>query len=214
MRLRISFSKLESIRFTSHLDLFRTWERTLRRAGLPLAYSRGFKPHPRINLAAALPLGFTSDCELVDIWLDTELPLKQIEYALKQACPPGLQIHHILAVEERLPPLQKDLLAADYLITFPEPLPDLASKLMRLLTARSVLRARRGKTYDLRPLILELNLEEEDETGCQRLRMRLNAGEGATGRPEEVILELGGTPIRTRIHRTQLIFREIPTAEN
>jgi radical SAM-linked protein len=48
------------MRYTGHLDLYRTWERTLRRAGLPLAYSQGFKPHPRIVLACALPLGCTT----------------------------------------------------------------------------------------------------------------------------------------------------------
>ena len=72
MRIRVTFSKTYHMRYTSHLDVHRTWERTLRRARLPLAYSQGFNPRPKINLAAALPLGFTSDCEIVEFWLDEE----------------------------------------------------------------------------------------------------------------------------------------------
>ena len=61
------------MRFTGHLDLHRAWERTFRRAGLPLAYSQGFNPHPRLNLASALPLGFTSEGEVIDVWLEQDL---------------------------------------------------------------------------------------------------------------------------------------------
>ena len=77
------------MKFTGHLDLFRTWERTIRE-GLPayFAYTQGFRPHPRLNLAAALPLGFTSDCELIDIWLEYDMELDQIKSALIHAAPP------------------------------------------------------------------------------------------------------------------------------
>ena len=70
MRLRITFSKSGALRYTGHLDLQTTWERTLRRAGLPLAYTHGFHPGPRIQIASALPLGFIGRAEIVDIWLD------------------------------------------------------------------------------------------------------------------------------------------------
>ena len=60
MRIRVTFAKTEPMRFTSHLDLFRAWERTFRRAGLPILFSQGYNPRPRMQLAAALPLGFTS----------------------------------------------------------------------------------------------------------------------------------------------------------
>ena len=68
-RIRISFSKTEAMRFTGHLDLILTWERTFRRADLPLSYSEGFNPRPVINLAAPLPLGFISTAEIGDFWL-------------------------------------------------------------------------------------------------------------------------------------------------
>ncbi|MFQ5886684.1 MAG: TIGR03936 family radical SAM-associated protein, partial [Anaerolineae bacterium] len=57
-RIRITFSKGEEIQYISHLDMMRLWKRTLRRANLPLAYSKGFNPQPKISIAAPLPVGF------------------------------------------------------------------------------------------------------------------------------------------------------------
>ena len=62
-RLRIRFSRGEEIKYISHLDIMRMWERVLRRAELPLAYSEGFSHHPRISLAVPLAIGVTSDAE-------------------------------------------------------------------------------------------------------------------------------------------------------
>ena len=93
MRLRSTFSKTEAMRFTGHLDLHRTLERTMRRANLPLTYSEGFNPRPKITLASALPLGFTSEAEVVDFWLKEDLPIKEISMALVKAAPPGIVFH-------------------------------------------------------------------------------------------------------------------------
>jgi radical SAM-linked protein len=71
MRIQITFSKTGAMRFTGHLDLHRAWERTFRRAALPLAYSQGYNPRPKMNLASALPLGFTSECEVIDVRLES-----------------------------------------------------------------------------------------------------------------------------------------------
>ena len=70
MRLRITFSKSGALRYTGHLDLHSLWERTVRRAGLPLAYTQGFHPGPKIQLASALPLGFVGRAEIVDMWIN------------------------------------------------------------------------------------------------------------------------------------------------
>lgn len=206
MRVRITFAKTDAMRFTSHLDLYRTWERTLRRARLPLAYSQGFRPHAHINLASALPLGFTGDQEVVDIWLETESPAGEIEAALEQAAPPGIQILQVEALDERAPTLQKQLEASEFRIIFLDPLPDLENRLSALLASESLPRERRGKNYDLRPLILSAERLPPDEQGHQRILTRLKAREGATGRPEELILALGGEPSSTRVHREKLLF--------
>ena len=98
-RYRITFGKTEAMRFTGHLDLHRTWERTFRRAGLPLAYSEGFNPHPKINIGAALPLGCLSRGDLIDAWLEAELAVTEVESALRQAAPPGIAIDGVARID-------------------------------------------------------------------------------------------------------------------
>ncbi|UCG84296.1 MAG: DUF2344 domain-containing protein, partial [Dehalococcoidia bacterium] len=68
-RLRVTFSRSDSLKFISHLDMMRLWQRALRRADIPLAYSQGFSPHPRLSLAAPLAIGVTSSAELMDVFL-------------------------------------------------------------------------------------------------------------------------------------------------
>ncbi|MGH2634098.1 MAG: TIGR03936 family radical SAM-associated protein, partial [Tepidiformaceae bacterium] len=65
-RFRVWFRKGERVRYISHLDVLRAWERAIRRTGLPLSYSQGFTPHPKIAFASPLPLGFIGECEVMD----------------------------------------------------------------------------------------------------------------------------------------------------
>lgn len=207
MRLRITFAKTEEMRYTGHLDLHRTWERIFRRAGLPLAYSQGYHPQPRINLASALPLGFTSQAEIADIWLEESLPLEQIAQALTRALPPGLQIIDIQDVPTTLPSLQTQVVAAEYIVTLLDPIDQLDNRLQEILSAASLPRERRNKIYDLRPLILELERQPNDTQGRHCLCMKLAAEDSATGRPEEVLQALDIAPESARVHRTRLFFR-------
>jgi radical SAM-linked protein len=207
-RLRLTFAKTEAMRFTGHLDLHHTWERTFRRAGLPLAYSQGFNPHPRLNLASALPLGFTSECEVIDVWLEQELATKQVEEALRPALPPGLQLLDMQVVDEHKPALQSELEASEFCLTLLEACPDLEGRCRAVLGSTSLPRHRRDKDYDLRPLIFSLQALPPSEEGKQRLFLRLAAREGATGRPEEVLAELGIQPESVRTHRTRLVFTD------
>jgi radical SAM-linked protein len=206
MRLRVTFAKTEEMRYTGHLDLHRTWERTFRRAGLPLAYSQGFHPQPRINLASALPLGFTSECEIADVWLEQPIPTEEARAALEQALPPGIQIKEIQAVEEKEPALQTQVIAAEYVITLMDPQPHLEQRLQDLLAAESLPRERRGKRYDLRPLVEELQQLPEDKQQRTRLLLRMASRPGATGRPEEFLAALDILPASALVHRSKLIF--------
>lgn len=207
IRTRITFAKTPAMRFTGHLDLHRAWERTFRRAGLPLAYSEGFNPHPRLNLASALPLGFTGAGEVIDAWLEQDLPLSDIQAALQCALPPGLQVTQIETVDLRLPALQTELEASEYNLTFLEPFPELADRVQALLSALNLPRQRRERNYDLRPLILDIQILPPDGSDRPQLNVRLVAREGATGRPEEVIAALGYDPQLVRVHRNRLLFR-------
>ena len=194
------------MRYTSHLDLHRSWERTIRRASLPLAYSHGFNPRPKINLASALPLGFTSYCELIDIWLESQMPIEEIKTALESAQPPGLEILDIEDIQLDSPKLQKQVKASEYLITFCETIPDLASRLQHLLDSDSVIRNRRGKDYDLRGLIEDAKYLSINDTDHQRISLRLTTQDNATGRPDEVLAEMD-VPFHTaNIKRTRIVL--------
>ena len=205
-RLRITFAKTQAMQYTGHLDLHKTWERTLRRARLPLAYSEGFNPHPKIQLGAALPLGFTSECELVDVWLETPQDLADARAALEKAAAPGLSLLEVREMPARSPAVQTLVAAAEYRVIVPASgeARTLAERLAALLAAPDIKRTRRGKEYDLRPLIEALSVVASDEKG-HALVMRLAAREGATGRPEEVVEALG-YPATSAIYHRQRLF--------
>ncbi len=204
-RLRITFAKTAAMQYTGHLDLHKTWERTLRRAQLPLAYSAGFNPHPKIQLGAALPLGFTSDCELVDVWLESPQDLAAARAALEAAAPPGLRLSDLREVAARDPALQTQITAAEYCVTLPATVSaaELDERVTALLAAPEIQRTRRQKDYDLRPLIEMLVRTASTEEG-HTLVMRLAAREGATGRPEEVVEALGWPATSAAYHRQKL----------
>jgi radical SAM-linked protein len=206
-RLRITFAKTAAMQYTGHLDLHKTWERTFRRARLPLAYSEGFNPHPKIQLGSALPLGFTSDCELVDVWLETPQALAAARAALEVAAPPGLRLSDLHEVPERTPALQMQITAAEFRVTLPADIDPgvLDERVAALLAAPEIRRTRRQKDYDLRPLIEALAHTASDDQG-HTLVMRLAAREGATGRPEEVVEALGWPATAAAYHRQQLFL--------
>ena len=212
MRIRITFVKQGALRYTGHLDLHKLWERALRRAELPLAYSQGFHPQPKMNMAAALPLGFSSRCEVMDMKLEQDIPLENLPTRLNSTLPSGLQVIDVQQVDDRAPALQTQVLAAEYEVTLTEAGDgsEMKRKIDSVIESNSIPRERRGKTYDLRPLIEELTLtpaSPSPETDGGRVFMRLAAREGATGRPEEVLDTLGIAFEGTRIERTRLIFQ-------
>lgn len=204
MRIQITFSKQGALRYTGHLDLHKLWERAARRAELPLAYSQGFHPQPRMNIAAALPLGFSSTCEVLDLRLERDIELDTLPDQLNATLPPGIHVSAVSQVDERAPALQTQVLSAEYEVRmieagFPS---EVRRSVEALMAAESIIRIRREKQYDLRPLI------EWVEVRGDTIAMRLAAREGATGRPEEVLAELGIAFDETRIERTKLIFKE------
>jgi len=211
-RYRITFGKTEAMRFTGHLDLHRTWERTFRRAGLPLAYSEGFNPHPKINIGAALPLGCLSRGDLIDAWLERELEPDEVAASLRGAAPPGIEIEAVTRLEATEPVLQGQIEASVYEVTlegFPEPI-EMSRRIEAMMASDHLPRVRRDKTYDLRPLVEALEFHPDRSL----LRMRLSARAGAAGRPEEVLLSLGLDPARFVSTRVGLILSDAACSPN
>lgn len=214
-RLRVTFAKGERLKYISHLDLARLWERALRRAGMPLAYSRGFNPRPKMTFASALPLGFTSQGEVMDVILERRLSPLHFAQRMKEQLPDGMELVSVEEVYPALPSLQSQVRFSEYLVAVAseESREEMEERLQQALAAEHLPRQRRGKAYDLRPLISKLWIEGQ-EAGCYLIGMQLRAGEGGTGRPDEVLACLGLADSARSIQRRRLILAGGPTTEN
>lgn len=216
-RLRLEFAKVGPTRFIGHLDLAKALERSLNRAQIPLAYTQGYNPRPRMQLAAALPLGFTSECELADVWLLEFVDPDKTSEVLAAKMAPGIVLKAVSEVDLREPALQNQVVAAAYRVKIKN-LPDrkqVVAAIPRLLSAKSIMRERRGKEYDLRPLVHDIQVLQATEKPPSEnaglandlaLLMRLTMLPGKTGRPDEVVEALGLDPTAALIHRQQLIL--------
>jgi radical SAM-linked protein len=211
LRFRITFSKSDALKYTSHLDLMRLWERSLRRAGVGLAYSGGFNPRPRMQLAAALPLGHTGEAEWLDVWLEAPTAIDRFATALVPVLPPGLTISQVIQVGLEEPALQTEITSAEYdvMVEWDEPVERVEVRVVHVLGATQLLQERRGRPYDLRPLIEGLRLSKRRE-GDVEFQMQLAARQGATARPEAVLQALGMGRSFARYHRKRLIAKHLP----
>ena len=206
IRIRIHYAKTGPMRYTGNLDINKVLERTLRRANLPLAYSQGFHPQPRMNQACPLPLGMISYAEILDCWLEEDLSIDEISARLQPALPPGIEINSINEIDLHEPKVQTLVDSTEYIATLLGEVPaeELAQRIENILSADTLPRERRGKKYDLRPLIENLEMLAPDENGRQCFLMHLAARQGATGRADEVLDALGFEPGTARIVRTKI----------
>lgn len=207
-RIRLMYSRSESFRYTGHLDMQTFWERALRRAKMPLLYSQGFHPQPRINQASPLPLGMTSNMELMDFWIEPDMMLFDIQQQLTTSLPVGVQIISVNEIDLKEPSLQSRILSSKYLVTFLVPFDEetLRKRVDDFLSLSTLKRIRREKTYDLRPLVLDLKVLQTDVPDKPHLLFHLSAKDGATGRPEEVISALDYDPLDMRYIRIELLL--------
>lgn len=204
-RIRITFAKTDALRFVGHLDLAKTWERVLRRAQVSLVYSRGFNPQPKMQLATALPLGVSSECELLDMWLAEQTDLQTLPDLLNRVSPPGLRSLSAEMVPLKSPALQTLVESAEYLLAVDDPEdPVLNSRIDAFLKAEQVLRERKGKVYNLRALVHSV---EHAVNGA--FQARLATGDQGNARPDEFLDALGLDASRVRCHRTALHLRPI-----
>jgi radical SAM-linked protein len=212
-RLRLTFSKLGPTRFIGHLDLALTLERSLNRARIPVAYTQGFNKRPRMQMASALPLGYTSEGELADIWLMEQMAPEAAREQMMSRMAPGLEIHQVEEVDLQAPALQTITLASHYRATPLDPVNagELQGRIDTLLAEerhmRQRLRGKKKKPYDLRPLIYELALERASD-GQVHILMKLALEPSKTGRPDEVLDSLGLDPLAARLHRLRIVLDE------
>lgn len=208
MRLRVRFSKLGKVRFTSHRDLARIWERAIRRTGLPVAYSQGFSPRPKLHFGLALPTGAESLAEFLDIDLRDEFDeadIAGLPERLNPALPVGIEPTTVAEITTSMMSLQEAVTSSTWNLTVQGGSASaLRDQIERLLAATELptVRQRKGKDVsdDIRPYFLGLELLGANADG---LEVTAELGTKPRGlRPSELIEALGEPFREGRICRT------------
>jgi radical SAM-linked protein len=161
MNLRVRFAKLGRVRFTSHRDVARMWERALRRARLPIAYTEGFSPRPKISFGLALPVGCESVAEYLDVSLAEDVDPAVTVERLAPMLPTGVVPTAAATIPPGTPSLQQSVTSCSWEIDTLTPEADVMLAVARVLAADhlSVTRERKGRTVtdDVRPAVLALS---------------------------------------------------------
>ena len=168
-RIRLRYARRGRLRFSSHRDFQRALERAIRRAGIPIAFSAGFSPHPKISYANSAPTGAASEAEYVEIGVTAPLDPAQVREALDAALPPGLDI--VDAVEASTSDFAQRLEASRWRIELPDVDPaDLQAARDAFWAQESVEVERRAKSglrqFDAREPVVLAEVEPEPEGGC------------------------------------------------
>lgn len=193
-KLRVRFAKRGRLRFTSHRDFQRAFERALRRAAVPVAFSHGFTPHPKVSYAGAAPTGAASEAEYLEISLTQEWDPAELRAALDGALPPGLDVVEV--VEAAQGALADRLRASLWEIGLPgAPTAEVRAAVVAFLAEDSVAVERLTKngvrTLDPRSAVLHAEVRDADgaDDGTVALRVVVEH-RSPTVRPEEVLAGL------------------------
>lgn len=202
-RFKIEFSKHGDLRFISHHDVMRLFQRALRRAGIELRMTQGFNPHPKMVFALPLGVGIESDCEI--LFLDTSRWYKapELHERLEAELPGGIRLLKVELASPQAGAIPKEVA---YVATMPESKEEadngIERKIEAFLRSQSVeidrVREDRTVRIDLRPYVNAL------EATSEGIRLRIKVTPKGTARPEEVLRALGLDPLALRIRRTEL----------
>jgi radical SAM-linked protein len=212
-RLRFRYRLTAEAGVFSSRELVRLWEDAVTKAGFPVSHSQGKRPSPQIAIAAPLPLGVTSDCELVDVFLSKPASPNDVLNSLRASPPgPGLEPVRVEEVGVDSPSLQSQICWAEFEATLGSARAEVETAAKELLSASTrpaeLQRASRVKHYDLRPLVISLRAEDAPAGGTL-LVMRVRAAPETTARADQVIAALG-LPAADHIHRTRLEVQAVP----
>lgn len=191
-RLRIQYARRGRLRFSSTRDFARAIERALRRARVPMAFSAGFHPHPRISYANGAPTGTASEAEYFEIQVTERLDPDAVRSALDEALPEGLDV--IKVVEARPGALADRLEASDWLLRFPQVgEAELAAAVAAYLAVEraEVSRVLKSgpRTFDTRAAVIAMNASSDPEDSCAILRMVVRHTTPSV-RPDDILTAL------------------------
>ena len=204
-KLRVRYAKRGRLRFTSHRDFSRAFERAVFRARIPMAYSSGFNPHPRISYAGAAPTGSASEAEYLEIGLAQVVDPADVLRDLDASLPPGLDVLEV--VESPGGALNDLLRASRWEVRLPG-VGDLAGLVADFLAVEEVIVERMTKKgsrqFDARAAVRSLGARTEEDGAV--LDIVIEHREPAV-RPDDVLralgsvgeLSIGGVPLLTRL---------------
>ncbi len=206
--IRIKYEKLAPVRFVSHLDLIRLFERAFRRAGIRLVYSQGYHPHPRIAYGPPLATGYTSSAEYMDVQYYREREL-DIKAALNRVLPEGLRVVQIQNLYGKHQSLTSIINRAEYEVTFNRVFDQ--SYLNRTIAEflrREHIIVQRQRSEEQRPVDIRPFIASMEASDGNRLLLSLNFIDGKTARVSEVLSELlsfnDEEIALSKVHRTEL----------
>jgi len=184
----------------------RLWERSLRRASIPIAYSEGFNPRPRLSFSSPLAVGTTSEAELMDIYLEQRISPHHLTTNLSGQLPNGIAISEVQEVGLKVPSLQSQTSHAEYAVTVETDKSQQEVKLaiQDFLNREHMqwqhIRDTKIREYDIRGLVGDIKIVDHQDNKCSfSIRLKIS------GRPEQVVLALGFTNHPKSIHRTDII---------
>jgi radical SAM-linked protein len=206
------YAKGEPVKYLSHLDLMRAWQRACRRARLPLAFTQGAPPRPKIAFGPALAVGTASEAEHLVLELQEPLDPSVVQEALNTSLPAGIQVLQCWSTPaHRRRFALGDLDTSDYRVTIVgDVAPDaICEKVAQFTQSSAVIyhrrRGERGRDLDLRPFVEILSVENA-EPGKAGLHLRLKASGAGCASPHEVIAALGyaSPSFAVGVHRVSL----------
>lgn len=208
MRALIRFGKQPRLRFISHLDLQRFFQRALNRTGLPIAYSQGFNPHPVMSFGSALALGWTSEYEILDVKLSAPMGRKRTEEAMRAALPEDLPVLEVRLVEDRHPAPMAMVKMADYRVTLEGETADaVIAQIPQFLDQTCVMGIKKTKSGEREINVRPLAIAIEPQTDGFSARLMLT--EKDTLKPDllvRVLAKMAGVALpEARIHRMTLL---------
>jgi radical SAM family uncharacterized protein/radical SAM-linked protein len=190
-RIRMRWQKGHAVRFTSHLDCMRAFERALRRSGIPMAFTEGFNPHMRISFGPPLPLGLTSDDEYLDLQLEEVFTERHFRH-LRSCLPRGFDVTSYQPVYNTSQSLNEMLNRACYHVILDQPITDAAGRVAQFKGAAEHMVERKKKSHliDIRPSVLALSSEHDGDH--HEYRFTLKMGEPHVAKPYEMVAALTG----------------------
>lgn len=226
MILRCKYVRGDEVKFISHLDLLRVFERAIRRAGLPIEHSEGYNPRPKIVFALPLPVGVTSEGEYADFTLGRDISPNDFIRSLNAELPQGIKLTGAAVITQSKHSIMSEVESAQYELkaTYAGRIELVREIISEIISKHDIIVEKNTgsgtKPVNIRPLIKEMSVSEQrgdENSHCDDKRLsvliiaiHVSAGSRENLRPDlvaDVLEKMSGNMLKvTGIHRKQLLL--------